>query len=118
MLVDGQCVRRRLLGRRHVSLLSAEGPWPAHRLCRFAGHVAEPDVLPVSDALGLVRRPLWPADNANDYLAGDHPDRATVPADHRLHDDRGILHPAGLLWRRHAHAVAPLRAAAMTVLLD
>src|SRR5215471_11123145 len=95
----------RLLGRRHVPLLSAEGPWPAHWLRRSANHAAEPHVLPFSDALGLVRRPLWPANDADDYLSADHSGRATLSADHRLHDDRGVLHPARLLWRRrHAHA--------------
>jgi MFS family permease len=30
-----------------------------------------------------------------------------------LHDGRGVLHPAGLLWRRHTHAMAPLSVRAL-----
>ena len=54
VLDDGQRVRRRLLGRRHVPLIPAEGSRPSHRLCRAADHAAEPDVLPLGDPLGLV----------------------------------------------------------------
>ena len=68
VLADGQRVRRRLLGRRYVPLLPAEGPRPFHRLCRAPNHAAEPDVFPLGDPLGLVRRPLWPAADAHHHL--------------------------------------------------
>ena len=44
----------------------------------------------------------------------DDPDRAALSADHRLYDDRRVLHLAGLLrWRRHAHAMAALSVRAL-----
>src|SRR5262249_13715033 len=109
MLDDGQCVRRRVLGRRHVSVLPAEGPWPSHWIRGTADHAAEPDVLPFGHPLGLVRRPLWTAIDADDHRPGDDSDRTALPAPHRLYDDRRVLPFAGLLgWGWHAHKMAAL----------
>src|ERR1700748_2622506 len=109
MLVDGQCIRRWIFGRRHVPVISAERPWLTHGLCGVADHAAEPDVLSLCDPMGLVRGPLWPANNADDHVVDDDSDRAALPADGRLLHDRGVLHTAGILRRRrYAHAVAAL----------
>ena len=52
--------------------------------------------------------------DAHDHRPDDDPDRATLSADHRLHDDRRVLHLAGLLRRRrHAHAMAALSVRAL-----
>ena len=81
---------------------------------RAADHAAEPDVLPLGDPLGLVRRSLRPAADAHDHRPDDDPDRAALSADHRLHDDRRVLHLARLLRRRrHAHAMAALSVRAL-----
>ena len=56
VLVDGERLRHRLLDRRHVPDLSAEGPGAEPRAGRPADHAAEPAVLRLRLHLGLGRR--------------------------------------------------------------
>src|SRR3984893_14925012 len=90
-------------------VLSPAGPTPEPGAGGVADLIAEPGILPVGVAVGLVRRshrsPL------GDYtdLRPDHPGRAALSDDHRLHDDCHLLCLARFFRRRrHAHPIPTL----------